>query len=243
MHAVLAGMGTDAPADAGEGVGLAGDAVGLLPAALGGEGDVPLRRGVHRAGRGARSPAAVVDRERRPAPRWRRAGRSPCAWSTPRSNSLSSSTGQAAAQAPQPTHWLADEAGQVAHPHPELAGWPAHRGHLGEGVDVDARRRWRRWRAAGRASTWRSPRSGRSWRGAPCSRPGTAPSRPDGPRSRRRQAPRPREPADAAAHHQRRAMQEGARGRQVGRCARRGRPPRRAPSRPSAAPAPARAGG
>ena len=61
----LADVRADAAADAGEGVRLAGDPVGLLVAALGDQRHVPVSRRVDRAGGLARAPALAVDGERR----------------------------------------------------------------------------------------------------------------------------------------------------------------------------------
>ena len=60
----LAEVRADAAADAGEGVRLAGDAVGVLEAAGGDQRDVALGGGVHGAGALARAPALLLDGER-----------------------------------------------------------------------------------------------------------------------------------------------------------------------------------
>ena len=133
----LADVCADAPADAGERVRVAGDAVGLLEAALGDERHVAVSGGVHGAGRLAGRPALPVDGER---------GRYRVGEGAIDRRALADAEVElagigdgahggalAAAHA-----LLVHVTGAMADGHAELAGRPADLRHVGERVDVDA---------------------------------------------------------------------------------------------------------
>jgi len=134
----LAQVRADATADAGEGVGLDCDPIGLLESAGGHQGNVALSRGVHGAGRLAGRPALALDVER---------GRHRVGEGTV--------DGAALGHAEVEVVLIADRADRlalgaadaglghvarlVAQLHAELAGRAADLVDLGQGVNVDAR--------------------------------------------------------------------------------------------------------
>ncbi len=207
---LLALVGADAPADARERVGCAGDPVGIRPPTLGGQRDVTLGRGVRRAGGGAGGPAPVVDGEGGrdrvgEGARDRLAPRHPEIELALQLDRAHRGAGPAA------DALVAHEPRVVTEPDPELTGWSAQRDHLGQGVHVDP--------VVGRSvGKPRTKRAHRAVLGREClGEPGHVPAQRLLPLDEVDRDPGTgqllgrREPADAAAHDERGAVQEGAR--------------------------------
>jgi len=103
----------------------------------------------------------------------------------------------------------------VVQGHVELARRTGYVGHVRQRVDTNPRIEGDRGQTRRQRTTWRNLRSGMSWRGEPCSRPGPPAALPGGPQFPPPPAPRPQTCRRFPRDHQRRARQKRARAGQV----------------------------